>query len=131
MRECGRSVTIRDVKTLRLAASALVLFALAGCSGGVKASAPQSPVDMGKMIGCDATQQSPTMFAREEALCGSPNDATYADIVTFVDSKNRDQWVQVAKTAGGVMVVGDSWAIIVNTQERANMVKSKFGGEIQ
>jgi hypothetical protein len=66
MRECGQSVTIRDAKTLRLAASALVLFALAGCSGGVKASAPQSPVDMGKMIGCDATQQSPTMFAREE-----------------------------------------------------------------
>ena len=52
-------------------------------------------------------------------------------IVTFVDSKNRDQWVQVAKMAGGVMGIGDSWSIIVNTQERANMVKSKFGGEIQ
>jgi hypothetical protein len=131
MHEGGRPVTMRIVKTFRFAASALVLLALAGCSSGVKASVPQSPVDMGKTIGCDATQQSPTMFAREEALCGSPNDATYADIVTFIDSKNRDQWVQVAKMAGGVMVVGDSWAIIVNTQERANMVKSKLGGEIQ
>ena len=53
------------------------------------------------------------------------------DIVTFIDSKNRDQWVEVAKAVGGVMVVGDSWAIIVNTQERASMVKSKLGGEIK
>ena len=127
----GRCVTMRHMKTVRLAASALVLLALAGCSGGTKASAPQSPVDMGKKIGCEAKQQSPTMFAREEALCGSPNDATYADIVTFVDTKNRDQWVEVAKAAGGVMVVGDSWAIIVNTQERANVVKSTLGGEIK
>lgn len=71
------------------------------------------------------------MFAREEALCGSPNDATYADIVTFLDNKNRDQWVEVAKIAGGVMVVGDSWAIIVDTQDRATMVQGKLGGQIQ
>ena len=122
---------MRHMMTVRLAASALVLLVLAGCSGGVKASAPQSPVDMGKKIGCVATQQSPTMFAREEALCGNPSDATYADIVTFVDTKNRDQWVEVAKAAGGVMVVGDSWAIIVNTQDRANMVKNALGGEIK
>jgi len=51
-------------------------------------------------------------------------------IVKFADSKNRYQWVQVAKIAG-VMVVGDSWAIIVDTQDRANMVKSRLGGEIQ
>jgi hypothetical protein len=36
-------------------------------------------------------------------------------IVKFADSKNRDQWVKVAKMAGGVMVAGDSWAIIVDT----------------
>ena len=41
-------------------------------------------------------------------------------IVKFTDSKNRCQcknrcqWVQVAKIAG-VMVAGDSWAIIVDT----------------
>jgi hypothetical protein len=122
---------MRHMKNVKLAVSALVLLTLAGCSGGVKASTPQSPVDMGKTIGCEAKQQSPTMFAREEALCGSPSDATYADIVTFVDSQNRDQWVEVAKAAGGVMVVGDSWAIIVNTQERANAVKSTLGGEIK
>jgi hypothetical protein len=57
-------------------------------------------------------------------------------IVKFTDSKNRCQcknrcqWVQVAKIAG-VMVAGDSWAIIVDTQDRANMVNSALGGEIQ
>lgn len=45
--EGWRPVTMRNVKTFRLAASALVLLALAGCSGGVKASALQPPVDMG------------------------------------------------------------------------------------
>jgi hypothetical protein len=84
MRGDGCRVTMRGVNTVRVVASALVLLALAGCSGGVKASAPQSPVDIGKAIGCDAKQQSPTIFAWEEALWGSPNDATYADIVTFV-----------------------------------------------
>jgi hypothetical protein len=55
MHEDGRRVTIRHMKTVRLVASSLVLLVLAGCSGGVKASAPPSPVDMGKKIGCEAT----------------------------------------------------------------------------
>jgi hypothetical protein len=110
---------------------AFLLLALAACSSGSgDTSSPSTVQGLATKLGSTCASQTPTIGAREEALCGSHSSTDYVDLVTFADSGKRDQWTKIAASAGGVMVVGPDWAAITNTQDRARQVVDKLGGKI-
>jgi len=119
---------------MRLAAlTVTAALLLTGCGGDTPApaAAPRSPSAIARALGCEPkVDGAPTMFAREEATCGASDDSTWRNIATFADNTNRDQWVEVAGSFGGIIVVGERWAVLVNDQASAETVAAKLGGKV-
>ena len=114
---------------MRVSLAAVAVLAVAGCSSSTP-DAPASVQGLASKIGVSCASQTPTIGAREEAICGSHSSTDYVDLVTFANTAARDQWTKVAKAAGGVMVIGSDWAAITNTQDRAQAVVAKVGGTV-
>jgi len=113
---------------------AVAMLLLAACGGGsasgAKSTTYKTGAELADAIGCTAYQSgSSEMYVADGGTCTlGRNDAVIVD--TFSSSSNRDSYVQVAKSTGGVYVVGDGWVVGVGSQDEADQVKGKVGGKI-
>lgn len=102
---------------------------LAACSstdefGGQDGTAPRIQAIADK-AGCTLTPiPDKAIHVAERGLCDDTK------LFTFSTTKNRDNWLKVAQSFGGLYLVGDQWTA---TGERAMLEKLKgdLGGEIR
>ncbi len=113
---------------MKRTAAALAVFLLAGCGGG-SAAAPSTPQALAQKIGCTDYQASGgQMLAREVGRCQLDGQAVY--LHTFPDSTTRDQWLEVARVAGGVFAVGPDWAVQTFSGATTQVAAERLGGKV-
>jgi hypothetical protein len=113
---------------LGLVVSVLIL---AGCSS--HASTPDrsgysSPRALCTAMGATFAEETDehTLFTSDEGYCG---DA--ATVSWFASSKLRDSWLEAALAFGGVYVVGDRWALTLDSPTAARQVQARVGGTVK
>jgi hypothetical protein len=87
--------------------------------------------DLASRLGCSGFTQGTQieLFVREQGDCQF--DGATVTLHTFTTGDAAASWLQVAQNFGGIYVVGDRWAISVDTQDKANAVRAKLGGDIR
>jgi len=65
------------------------------------------------------------LFTADEGYCGS------ISVAWFSSSKLRDSWLEVAEAFGGVYVVGDRWAVTLDSPVVARQVQARLGGMVK
>ena len=119
--------------------SAWVVFAVIVASAafervthsGAKTSATLSAKTLATRIGCSTfTQTTPAMFEAEAGDCTLDHGGLR--IATFSGSQTESQWLGLARSFGGVLlVVGPDWVAINPTSiEIARRVEAKVGGRV-
>ncbi len=68
------------------------------------------------------------ILVREEASCEHGEEILVLD--TFNTNSARDSAVQIAREFGGIMVVGDRWAVMADSNATAEEVQRVLGGRI-
>jgi hypothetical protein len=127
-------------KRLAVAGVAIALaVGLAACGGSQKradgTAAPklttaQQVIDTLSQHGVTVQNVKPVeaqLYSRENV--SGDIDGDYVEIATFDGTTNRDQYVKVARqVGGGMVVVGDTWVMLVNQQTIVDKVRQAIGG---
>lgn len=104
----------------------LGLLALVGCSS------PQTPAltldDLATRAGCTRTEAFQQAMTREAALCTVEGGDVF--VATFTDNAQRDQWLTIAPSGGGVLVSGDQWAVQVLDLALAESLAATLDGKV-
>jgi hypothetical protein len=122
-----------------LTAGLLIALAVTGCSGSPKradgSAAPklttaQQVIDALGQHGVTVQNVEPVetqLYSRENV--SGDIDGSYVEIATFDGQANRDQYVQVARqVGGGMIIVGDIWAMLVDRQAIVDKIRRAIGG---
>jgi hypothetical protein len=122
----------------RQAGRILALVALVVVGGAValvlllRDSGPPPPVtDLAARLGCTgfAPDAETEVFVREQGSCQV--DGATVTLYTFASGQSRNGWVNAASDFGGIYVLGDRWAVAVGTQQLADLVHARLGGDIR
>jgi hypothetical protein len=65
------------------------------------------------------------LFTSDEGYCGSTS------VAWFSSSKLLNSWLEVAEAFGGVYVVGDRWALTLDSPTAARQVQARVGGTVR
>jgi hypothetical protein len=127
---------MRHTRAASVAIAAAIAATLTACGGGSTASTgtatttPHPGSLAARIDGCRGYAATETSyFAREEGQC-SLRDGQTADIATFADQANEDNYLKVAQSFGGVYVTGDRWIVQVDSQADAQQIQQALGGTI-
>lgn len=110
----------------------LVLFVLLTACGGGDGGAPPRPSELAEKIGCtnfEAETETKELGSREQGLCELGEETVF--IHTYANNEQRDSIQEIAqKLGGGITVLGDRFAVRVDSQEAAEKVRQQIGGKI-
>lgn len=108
----------------------VALVALTACGGD---NTPPSPGVLATKIGCTDVEASTgsqmELGAREEVTCSLGDERL--TILTYASNEPRDTAQEIAANFGGITVLGDRFAVRVDTQATAERVQEAVGGEIR
>ena len=108
-----------------LGISLLTALLVAGCGSASSRSAD----DLADAIGCDLTKAPATSNGNQAGVCRL--DGALVSIYTFPSQDNRDALIgQVGATPGLSFVVGNTWAIMCDT-EQASAVADATDGDLR
>jgi len=65
------------------------------------------------------------LFTADEGQCGE------VPVSWFADTWTRDSWLEAALAFGGAYVVGDRWAVTLDSPAAARQVQVKVGGTVK
>lgn len=100
-----------------------------GGSGGASA---ESLAALSARLGCTGLEQETEqteLFVREQGRCQFSGGTV--TLYTFNSDEAQAGWVDVAARFGGVMVVGQRWAVSVVTPAAGDQVRAKIGGQVR
>jgi hypothetical protein len=125
----GMSLSMRAFGTRLMVAGFLLI---GGCGGD--GSSVESLNDLGAMleeqdIDCsDLRADSEELFVREGGNCEDGELAVYV----FIDSENRDNYLEAASGfGGGPYVVGENWVVEMPDADSAEELADKLDAEVQ
>jgi hypothetical protein len=128
-------LTIGRMRSLLLVP--VVALVIAGCGSGSSASFKTPEDVLAKIPGCTNIQPDtgPQFMNRESADCdfgGTADDPVSLTAVTFTDSGQQKQWMDLANKigGGGLYVVGDKWLVQTDTSDQAHKVQQAVGGTV-
>jgi len=109
----------------------LVILLLVGCSSHATnpdRSGYGSPRELCTAMGATFAEETDghALFTSDEGYCGDS-----ATVSWFSSSKLRDSWLEAALAFGGVYVVGDRWALTLDSPAAARQVQARVGGTIE
>lgn len=96
----------------RIAALAVTVLALAGCSSGVTSTAaapPAASVIADQLGATDVQATAPTLYAYDEVTATLHGKTV--DIATFRTNSLRDKWIAAAGQFTGIDSQGDRYAV--------------------
>jgi hypothetical protein len=132
----------RDIMRGLIGAAVLAL-ALTGCGGTGEATSPTTTsttttaparltaADIAHAAGCQgyAADSEVALFAEQNGPCEIGGNEIY--VTTFHDNTLRDQWLEMARMAGGVFGVGDRWTITGDDFATVEQAVSAAGGQMK
>jgi hypothetical protein len=93
---------------------------------------PPTARSLASKIGCTGFQPQPdaTHYFHSRGTCYL-NSSTYLTIITFTSNHIRDQYLGIAREAGGaeVLVTGNLWMVSTD-QAGASAVQKAIGGDV-
>ena len=113
------------------AAVALALVLLTGCGGGGEDATP-TVAALAERLGCtglemdEASQKE--LGAREDGSCMFAGKRV--SVLTYNSNSARDNMNEIAKEFGSISVLGDRWAVRVDSDALAGQVQAKLGGKV-
>ncbi|RZS89692.1 hypothetical protein EV189_1463 [Motilibacter rhizosphaerae] len=111
--------------------SLAALLLVAACSSGGGAGAGPSPAALAQEAGCATSTPAEgdlELYVRAEADCAAGGEELA--FRTFANNGNRDDWLNAARSFGGVFVVGDRWAVNVDSRSLADRIAAATGGTV-
>jgi hypothetical protein len=120
------------------AARVLALVALVAVGGAAAlvlllrgTGTPPAVTDLASRLGCTgfAPAARTEVFVREQGTCQVGGASV--TIYTFATGQSRNGWLNTASSFGGIYVVGAGWVVAAGTQQVADLVHGRLGGDIR
>lgn len=113
-----------------LAIAAGVYVALMLTNGGSQ-GAPPTAADIAHKAGCGPVTYDSApleLYIHEGLTCDI--GGKHAHVVTFAGTKQRDDYLKVAKGFGGNYVVGEGYIITVESPDAARLIAGQLGASV-
>jgi hypothetical protein len=108
----------------------LVILLLVGCSSHANTSDRSGYGSLSALCNAmgspfDEEPYAHADFTADEGYCGD------VPVAWFATSALRDKWLAAATGFGGVYVVGDRWAVTLDSPAAARGVQARVGGTVK